>query len=216
MTLVALDQPTVVPNLTSMRPVELAAGTLLGWIGGGVQPSNRGRRGMFCDASPIWRFLAALGAAERPQESRVASDGLHLVEVFPALALPSLDAGLFGRLRAPKYNPKKKTFRVDDWVRVTEVAARAALRMDCPDLAEWCAAMARNDQPRKSDQDKLDSALCVLIALHWRLCPREASLLLGGLSAGYMVLPASQEVREYLRVPAQKHSVAMDGIVPIG
>jgi len=60
-TLIALAQPTVVPNLTSMRPIERAAASLISWLGGGVQPSNRGRLGMFCDASPIWRFLTALG-----------------------------------------------------------------------------------------------------------------------------------------------------------
>ena len=49
-TLIALDQPTLVPNLTSMRPVERTAASLISWLGGGVQPSNRGRLGMFCDA----------------------------------------------------------------------------------------------------------------------------------------------------------------------
>jgi hypothetical protein len=82
------------------------------------------------------------------------------------------------------------------------------------ELAEWCRAAGRNAQPRKSDQDKLDSALCVLIALHWRLCPREESLLLGDLTTGYMVLPASQEVRKYLCIPARKHLVAMDDTTP--
>jgi predicted RNase H-like nuclease len=100
-TLVALDQPTVVPNSTSMRPVERAAASLVSWLGGGVQPSNRGRLGMFCDASPIWRFLAALKDEERPEQARSATNGLYLMEVFPALALASLDAGFFGRLSAP-------------------------------------------------------------------------------------------------------------------
>lgn len=104
-TLIALDQPTLVPNLTSMRPVERTAASLISWLGGGVQPSNRGRLGMFCDASPIWRFLAALGAEERPERARIAANGLHVMEVFPALALASLDALFFGRLRAPRYNP---------------------------------------------------------------------------------------------------------------
>jgi predicted RNase H-like nuclease len=54
----------VVPNLTEMRPVERAAAALVSWLGGGVQPANRGKLGMFCDASPIWRFLTALGAGE--------------------------------------------------------------------------------------------------------------------------------------------------------
>lgn len=71
-TLIALDQPTVVPNLTSMRPIERAVASLISWLGGGVQPSNRGRLGMFCDASPIWRFLTALGAEENPERARIA------------------------------------------------------------------------------------------------------------------------------------------------
>ena len=155
-TLIALDQPTVVPNLTSIRPVERVAASLIGWLGGGVQPSNRGRQGMFCDASPIWRFLTALGAEESPEQARAAVNGLHLIEVFPALALASLDSGFFGRLRAPRYNPdRKKTFCPADWVRVAEVAARESDMMGCKEPAEWCRMVGRTDWPSKADQDKL-------------------------------------------------------------
>lgn len=45
--LVALDQPTIVPNLVSMRPVERTAAALVSWLGGGVQPSNRSKVGCF-------------------------------------------------------------------------------------------------------------------------------------------------------------------------
>lgn len=135
-TLVALDQPTVVPNLTSMRPVERVAASLFGWLGGGVQPSNRGRVGMFGDAAPIWRFLMALKADESPEQARFAPSGLHLMEVFPALALATLDDGSFGRLSAPKYNPdRRNTFRLADWVRVTESARREAHLLGCEELA---------------------------------------------------------------------------------
>jgi predicted RNase H-like nuclease len=219
-TLIALDQPTVVPNLISMRPVERVAASLISWLGGGVQPSNRGRRGMFCDASPIWRFLTALGALgaeESPEQARTATTGLYLMEVFPALALASLDNGFFGRMNAPRYNPdRKKTFLMADWVRVAEAAARKANELGCAELSEWCCTAGRTAHPLKANQDKLDSALCVLIALHWRLRPREASLFLGDLTTGYMVLPASREVREYLTKPARKHLVAMDGVVTPG
>ena len=215
-TLVALDQPTVVPNLTGMRPVERVAAALVSWLGGGVQPSNRGKVGMFCNASPIWRFLTALGAVERPERERSAADGLFLMEVFPALALASLGTGFFGRLSGPRYNPdRRKTFRTEDWSRVAETAALEATALGCEELASWCRDTGRVAHPKKAHQDMLDSALCVLIALHWRLRPRGASLLLGDLVSGYMVLPASQEVREYLTTPARKHPVAMDGVVPL-
>jgi len=107
-TLVALDQPTIVPNLTSMRPVERVAASLAGWLRCGVQPSNRGKKGMFCDASPIWRFLSALEAIEDPEQARRATTGHYLIEVFPALALASLHADIYGLGQAPKYNPKDR------------------------------------------------------------------------------------------------------------
>jgi predicted RNase H-like nuclease len=215
-TLVALDQPTVVPNSTGMRPVERVAASLISWLGGGVQPANRKRVGMFCNASPIWGFLTTLGAVEDPEQARLAGDGLYLMEVFPALALASLGAGFFGRLQGPRYNPRRvNTFRISDWGRVATAAAQEAHLLGCEELAEWCRDAGKIPQPQKADQDKLDSALCVLIALHWRLHPRETSLLLGDLSSGYMVLPASPKVREYLTVRARQHLVKMDGLVPL-
>ena len=215
-TLIALDQPTVVPNLTSMRPVERVAASLISWLGGGVQPSNRGRLGMFCNASPIWPFLTALEAVEVPEQARTAADGLYLMEVFPALALASLGAGFFGRLGGPRYNPgRRKTFRTGDWVRVAEAAEQESRALGCEELAGWRRDAGRIAQPRKANQDMMDSVLCVLIGLRWRLRPRGASLLLGDLATGYMVLPASLQVREYLTPPARKYSVAMDGVVPL-
>lgn len=214
-TLIALDQPTLVPNVTGMRPVERVAASLIGWLGGGVQPSNRGKLGMFCDKSPIWAFLTALKAEEDPKQARSASDGLYLMEVFPALALPSLDTKFFGAGNAPKYNPgRRKTFRMTDWVEVAFAAARKSHALGCEELADWCYTAGKKGHPKKSDQDMLDSALCVLIALHWRLRPHEESLLLGDFTTGYMVLPASQEVREHLRIAALKHGVSMEGTRP--
>lgn len=212
-TLIALDQPTIVPNLTSMRPVERVTASLVSWLGGGVQPANRQRVGMFCDASPVWRFLTALGAVEDPEQARAACDGLYLMEVFPALALASLDGAFFGRLSAPKYNPgRTKTFRLEDWRRVAEAAAGNAEAFGCDELADWCRDAGRIAQPRKSDQDKMDAVLCALIALRWRLRPRSESMLLGDRTTGYMVLPASPAVRERLASQARMLSVSVDGV----
>jgi predicted RNase H-like nuclease len=214
-TLVALDQPTVVPNLTSMRPVDRVAASLVSWLGGGVQPANRSKTGMFCDASPIWRFLSKLGAEENPEKARENANGLYVMEVFPALALPSLSAEFFGRLGAPKYNPgRKKTYRPADWLRVADSAAQQAQLLGCDELAEWCRVAGKAAMPRKADQDRLDAALCLLIGLHWRLRPRGNSLMIGDLATGYMILPASAEVRTYLTISARKYSVPIDGAVP--
>jgi hypothetical protein len=99
-TLLALDQPTLVPNETGMRHVEKVVASLISWMGGGVQPANRGLR-LFRDDAPIRGFLTKLGATEDPEAARTAKRGLYLMEVFPALALASLDASFFGRGKGP-------------------------------------------------------------------------------------------------------------------
>jgi len=211
-TLVALDQPTIVANATSMRPVERAAASLISWLGGGVQPSNTGRVGMFCANSPVWRFLSALGAEENPEAARTAGDGLFLMEVFPAIALASLNADFFGRRAAPKYNPgRRKTFRPQDWARVAAAAAAEAEALGCGDIASWCRQAGALPRPTKADQDMLDAALCTCVAVRWRLRPRDQSLLLGDLSSGYMVMPVSPAVRSRLSEAARRVGVAVDG-----
>lgn len=198
-TLVAIDQPTVVPNLASMRPVERVAAPLVSWLGGGVQPSNRGRRGMFCDASPIWPFLASLNAIEEPEASRTATTGLHAIEVFSAIALATFDQRFFGRLAAPRYNPARtKTYRPQDWSFVAEAAERNFRDFGAEQAAEWCRAAGSIVKPTKADQDRLDAMLCLLIALWWRTQDRAQSLVLGDTRSGYMVLPASGDVRRRL------------------
>lgn len=210
-TLVALDQPTIVPNLTSMRPVEKVAASLISWIGGGVQPSNRGKRGMFCDASPIWNFLARLDATENPEEARTAVTGIHVFEVFPALALPSLDPQFCSRLSGPRYNPgRRKTFRIQDWQKVAEAAERQFNLFGMAEAAGWCATEAGRETPSKADQDRLDAMLCLLVATYWRFGERDRSILMGDLDTGYMVFPASSDVRHRLSIAAAKLGVPIN------
>ena len=143
-TLVAIDQPTIVPNATGMRPVDRIAASLVSWLGGGVQPANRGKMGMFDDAAPIWRFLANLNGIEDPERARTAKEGLFYFEVFPALALASIGETFFGRLAGPRYNPtRKKTFRSEHWHGVVRAVAADARRIDCVPLTQWCEAVFR-------------------------------------------------------------------------
>jgi predicted RNase H-like nuclease len=116
---------------------------------------------------------------------------------------------------ALKYNPKPRSkFKPDDWVVVATAAAAEAQSLGCDDVAIWCAAAAGNPYPMKSDQDKLDAVICLLVAIRWRLRPRTDSVMLGDLETGYMVIPASADVRAYLMKAARLKCVPMDGLVP--
>jgi predicted RNase H-like nuclease len=86
----------------------IALSSLIGWMGGGVQPANRSRTMFFGEAAPIWRFLENLAAIGDPEMARVADQGVYLLEVFPALALAAFDPAFFGRLKGPRYNPDRR------------------------------------------------------------------------------------------------------------
>jgi predicted RNase H-like nuclease len=214
LTLVAIDQPTIVPNQSSMRPAERIAASAISWLGGGVQPANRARVGMFDDEAPIWSFLRDLGATEDPERGRSADVGLYVMEVFPALALPAFHEDFCGRLRAPRYNPARRTFRKEDWVRVVQVVAAESEKLGCLFIAKWCASLRAIENPRKSDQDKLDAVICLLIAIRWRLSPREQSVMIGDMAQGYIIAPVVGQIRDRLRARAALIRVALDGVVP--
>ena len=178
-----------------MRPVDKAAASLISWMGGGVQPANRGLP-TFCPEAPIWRFLGRLDAVEDPEQARKADHGLYLMEAFPALALPSIEPAFFGRLKGPHYNPaRRKTFRRGDWRAVIAALRAEASRFDFKDLVAWFDDLRLVGMPKKADQDRLDASIRLMIAIRWRLGAREASIILGDLKKGYMVAPVSAVVR---------------------
>lgn len=212
LTLIALDQPTTVPNDTGMRPVEKVVASVISWMGGGVQPVNR-RRPFFGPDAPVSWFLAKLGPVEDPEAARAAVRGRYLIEVFPALALASLGDSFFGRSKGPRYNPgRRQTFQIEDWRAVIEAARREAARHHCASLVDWLDGLRSEATPSKSDQDRLDAALCLLIAMRWRLAPRSASAILGDLNSGYIVAPVRETVMARLLEEAARRNVPVDAI----
>ncbi len=206
--LVALDQPTIVPNFTGSRPVDKVAGSIISWIGGGVQPANRSKLGMFDDAAPIWEFKRALRATEDPEQARAASEGLFIIEVFPALALATIEQAFCKRLGAPKYNPvNRKQFRLEDWRLVAEAIRNFGALSAINQLDQWCAAVTTLGAPKKADQDKVDAVICGLIGLHWLKAPRKQSIMIGDLDHGYMITPAINGVHERLSAAATARNV---------
>ena len=211
-TLVALDQPTLVPNLDSMRPAERVGGSIVNAIGGGVQPANRSRKDMFGDEAPIWQFLDWVGARENPSAARVAARGLFLIEVFPALALPSIIPTIWSRKRAAKYNPGRRGFSFDDWQLVAKGLAHFAAQLDVPPITSAAEELARLERATKADQDILDALICLTIGWTWRYNPRIESMVIGDNSSGYMVTPVSPHTRPILEGAASRIHVPVDGL----
>lgn len=206
--LVALDQPTIVPNATGGRPVEKVAASVISAIKGGVQPSSRSRQGMFDDAAPVWRFLRTINCLEAPENARAATRGCYLIEVFPALALASIVPLTWSRRAAAKYNPGNRNFSHYDWVLVCRSLEATFQDFGLSDVARWCARAANITAPTKADQDKLDAVICLLVALLYRYggCGLETALL-GDLASGYMITPCSRPVAERLLASAHTRAI---------
>lgn len=202
--LVAIDQPTVVPNTHGSRPVDKVAGSLVSYVGGGVQPANRSKTKMFGVNAPIWNFLSKLDALQDPIATQSSSEGDFLIEVFPALALPSLNPRFAKRMSAPKYNPSnRRKFRQEDWRAVVSTVTKIASDLSLTGLADCSKNLHNLQRPKKADQDKLDAMICALVGIIWREKLANAAML-GQLISGYMITPVSHETRERLENAAMK------------
>jgi predicted RNase H-like nuclease len=213
--LVAIDQPLVVPNDEGMRPCERVAGSLISKLGGGVQPARRSGSGarFFGDGAPIWSFLEQLSVRLNPFEAQSAVTGRFAIEVFPALALPSLEPSILSRGRAAKYNPAvRHNFDLADWRLVCLASATAAKKADVAQLGDWLESQALLDRPGKADQDRLDAAICLLIAIGWRFGSPEDAFVIGCGQSGYMVSPGSAPVVEILRRSADVRDIPFNQI----
>lgn len=204
---VALDQPIIVPNATGGRPAERVARSLFSYTKGGVQPASKAKAAIFGNHAPIWQFKKALAADDDPQRARSRDSGLFLVEVFPALALPGLHAPFACPGGAPKYNPKNAKFKLADWVAVVKTTAATVQALGLTDCVKWCSAVPIKAKPAKSEQDRLDSALCALIGFIWIACAPSASMMLGDLKSGYIVTPVSTGTRMQLERAAERMDV---------
>lgn len=212
-TIVAIDQPTIVPNATGMRPCERVVATVASWSGGGIQPANRegkGKIAMFGDHAPIWAFLKRLEFRDDPVASLSATQGGYVMEVFPALAVLDLDpAFIAGPKAGPRYNPsRRKTFKQRAWRAVCDAVTKSAAELGLREVAGWCQSLDRETIPRKSVQDALDSVICLLVAALW-LCDRDRCVMIGDLDHGYIVAPAGRDIRAKLAAAAEKQDVVV-------
>ena len=218
--LVAIDQPIIVPNHTASRPVDGVARSLMSRLRSGVQSANRNKESLFGDEAPIWEFISDTGsckysgttdhAACNPivdfEAAKTATGQTHLIEVYPALALPALEPKFMARKYAARYNPRnKKKFCLADWRRVCETVHRHADKFGLQPLSKWAKEMAALKSPKKPHQDGIDAAICLIIALRWRREGESHELtVIGDRKSGFMVTPTSCDTRGILKRASEK------------
>ena len=223
--LVAIDQPIIVPNPDHSRPVDLVARSLMSRLRSAAQSASRNKESMFGDNAPVWGFISRIGPPQYAgrttdlaqnrafvdfKAARNAADQTHLIEVYPALALPALGPEFMDRNSAARYNPQRKTFNLSDWELVCNSVAHWGDELGLQALSQWAREMVEPwdsaERPEKRHQDKIDAALCLIIALLWRrqilgVC------VVGDLDTGYIVTPTSPETQEFLEAACNKRGV---------
>ena len=223
--LVGIDQPIIVPNLNRSRPVDLVVRSMMSKIGSAAQSASRNKEAMFGEDAPVWGFISRIGppqyagwTTDLPENyafvnfeaARDAADQTHLIEVYPALALPSLDPALMLRAEAARYNPERPNFSLDDWALVCRAVAVWGNRLGLQLLEEWAGEMVRPwdalEGPVKRHQDKIDAALCLIIALQWRR-QTPGIHVVGDIDTGYIVTPTSRETQEVLETACNQRHV---------
>lgn len=196
--IVLIDQPTIVRNAKGQRPVEHIVASLVSRRYGGMQPANTGRRGMFDDGAPIWLFLDRFGG---PAEILSCSRHTEIFETYPVLTIIargwilSDDRRPSGRL--PKYNPvRRSTFRTDDWAYLCGKLSGFFKERGVAAIADWIESIRFLESPRKSDQDRLDACLCLLVAMD--MAEGKDCMVIGEQKSGYIVTSASEMVKNEL------------------
>jgi predicted RNase H-like nuclease len=196
-TLVLLDQPTIVKNAAGQRPVENIVSSAVSLRYGGMQPANTARTEMFGADAPLWRFLARFGGAADPCRLDATT---AVLETYPVLLMIAMGWMLPDRRptgRLPKYNPeRRKTFSLSDWRHVCGRASAEFRRRGLPGLSVWTDAVAERPRPQKSEQDRLDACLCLLVAID--LAAKEECLMIGNVETGYIVVRDAGDLREEL------------------
>ena len=208
--LVAIDQPIIVCNQHGSRRVDQIAHSLMTRLGSAAQPANLNKAAMFGPKAPIRKFISKVSPSMDFEAAKSPAGHTHLVEVYPALALPALEPHFMKprhncRRWAARYNPKNSHFDLSDWKLVCRTVQRYAGEIGLDPLSSWAEKKAGLDNPRKPDQDKVDAAICLIIALQWRRCRQKYGLeAFGDLESGYIVTPTSSETLEILQSASER------------
>lgn len=205
-TIILIDQPTIVSNAGGQRPVENLIASPVSLRYGGMQPANTSRNEMFGPEAPVWQFLKRFGGAANILNP--TADTL-VFETYPVLAMIAFDWILPDTLgdratgRLPKYNPeRRKTFSIYDWRYVCNRLSDEINARQLSGLGGWVRDVKAKPSPCKSDQDRLDACICLMVALY--LAELKDCLIVGDTYTGYIVVPYGDGLRWELEKRCKK------------
>jgi len=213
--LVAIDKPILPSKRVGIRPVERVADSFMRQLNSRMSIAYRTTanewgglaaiQGFICNVDPCLDF-------EHAKSAGGCDNPVHLIEVYPDLALPALEPTFmkprfieerqtFDRWLA-RYSPARAHFNRADRELVCAAIRSHAAEIGLGELSDRAMEFVSLLNPRKPDHEIVDAAICLLIALQWRYRRQEYGMqVIGDLETGYMVTPTSDETLESLHRP---------------
>lgn len=212
-TVVAVDAPLVVPNLTGQRRAERLVAILFGAAGGSAHSANRSRP-EFADGGRGARLATALGLSVDPEATLPA-----MIEVYPHPAL----IALFGLGSVLAYKAKAGRGvedRLSAFARLLDHLETLATQdppLDVTTSPRWSTLRtgvsdARRDSELDAIEDEIDSYVCAYVGLHRLRWGDERSAVLGTVDEGYIVTPL--DAVRMARLRQMEASLVAGAIVP--
>ncbi len=184
---VAVDAPTIIPNLTGMRVPDRLAHQQFGRYHAGCYPANLGlpfaqRTVAFGQLLEQRKFL------HEPLLPMTQSAGRYQLEVYPHVAM----IHLFRLKRILKYKKGRVAERRQGLTQlrqhILDRLPGLVPSLNRPDLMQIPEVPATGIA-MKALEDCLDSLICAYVAAHWWYWGLEKNWVLGDRSTGYIVVP---------------------------
>jgi predicted RNase H-like nuclease len=184
--MIAVDAPTLIPNLTGMRLADKLTHQHFRHYHAGCYPANLGRP--FAQRTVEFGLsLEARGFTHAP--IIVPKElGRFQIEVFPHPAI----VHLFGLTRILKYKKGTLAERRLELIKLRQYILDILPTLE-PTLNLCASSLPEIPTTRtalKAVEDQLDSLICAYVAAHWWYWGIERNWVLGDATTGYIVVPA--------------------------
>lgn len=186
--IIAVDAPTLIPNLTGSRLPDKLSHKYFGKYHAGCYPANQNLP--FADRTINFGLeLESRGFAHAPTiEPQKLSR--YQIEVFPHPAI----VNLFNLERILKYKKGRLNERRLELIKLQNYLLNILPSLS-PPLRSWrlCGSFTSEipttGAALKATEDKLDSLICAYVAAYWWYWGEQRNLVLGDRTTGYIVIP---------------------------
>lgn len=193
--LIAVDAPTLIPNLSGSRLSDKLSHKYFGKYHAGCYPANLSLP--FAERTVNFGLeLESRGFAHAPT-IEPQKPGRYQIEVFPHPAI----VNLFNLERILKYKKGRLSERRLELIKLQEYICKILpqlqpslniennLRASTKIVSILFSELPHTGAALKAIEDKLDSLICAYVAAHWWYWGEQRNLVLGDRTTGYIIIP---------------------------